>query len=60
MLFLGHEVNYWVELEMTAKKGNWDGLIEENAKLRAKVHKYESLFEQADQFRGVVNNLKGN
>lgn len=57
MMFLGHEVRYWIELDTTAKANNWDKLIDENAKLRAKVSKYESLLDEASKYRAAVNGL---
>lgn len=49
-LFLGHPMNYWLELEKWAKLNNASDLIQEIADLRGKIGFYESRIKQLNEF----------
>jgi len=49
-MLLGHSLEYWIELEKQAKSLDYDKLIEEIARLRAKVSFYESRIEEMNHF----------
>ena len=51
MEFLGHDTNYWLELEEQAQKLAVVKWIEEVAKLRAKVSFYESRILEMEEFK---------
>ena len=53
-LFLGRSVEYWRELDNRAMEFDVTKLIEENAKLRAKVSFYEARLGEIAQFMGVM------
>lgn len=56
-LFLGHNVDYWLELERQAQALNAERLIDEIAKLRAKVSFYESRVTEMAAFKRVTNKV---
>lgn len=41
--FLGHDTNYWIELQARVDDLNVSALIEEIVHLRAKLYSYEKL-----------------
>lgn len=49
--FLGHPVNYWVELQKQAQKLNLESLLADNASLRSRVSFYEDKLKEMEQFR---------
>lgn len=52
MLYLGENTEYWTALQAYAEDNNWNmNLILENAKLRAKVSKYEATFDELANYR---------
>lgn len=47
MNYMGHDVNYWLELKMRADENKLDSnLLEEVIKLKGKVAFYESRIKQ--------------
>ena len=49
--FLGHTIQYWIELQKKARQLNVVKLLEEIAELRGKVSFYESRLDEMDDFR---------
>ena len=49
--FMGYSVDYWLELQKHAKEMKTVELIEEIAKLRGKLHFYESRIQQMETMR---------
>ena len=48
--YLGHDANYWLELERKAVKLEAVDFLEEIAKLRGKVSYYESRIKEINEF----------
>lgn len=51
--YMGHSVNYWIELQKKAEKLDAVKWLEEIAELRAKVSFYESRIQEMDNFRNL-------
>ena len=50
MYFMGHDMEYWAELERDAIKNDKTDYIQEIANLRARVSFYESRINQLHKF----------
>lgn len=48
--FLGHPINYWLELERKTLQSGTTDLLQEIADLRSKVSFYESRIKQMKEF----------
>jgi hypothetical protein len=57
LTFLGHDVEYWIELQSMVDKIDGTTLMSENAKLRAKVSYYEQCIKEMNDYREHVNKM---
>lgn len=53
--FMGHAYEYWITLQERAEELNATKLIQEIARLHAKVSFYESRIADMERFRAVCN-----
>ena len=54
-LFMGHGMDYWIALQERADRLQVSDLVEEIAKLHAKVSYYETRLADMERFRIHVN-----
>ena len=57
-LYLGQNINYWLELKRKAEELNVVDFIKEIADLRAKVSYYESRIQELNNFSEKFRELK--
>ena len=55
MLFLGHNMKYWMELQKRAELLGVEHLLRDIADLSAKVQYYEMMLDRIAAFRKTVN-----
>lgn len=51
--YMGHDINYWLELEKKAEELGVIDYLEEISKLRGKVSFYESRIEQMNRLMKI-------
>lgn len=52
--YMGHDINYWLELQKKADTLDVVKWLEEVAELRAKVSFYESRIKEMSEFSKVI------
>lgn len=55
ILFMGHTIHYWSELQAKAEKLNVVEYLKEIGELRAKVNFYESRIDEINKFKNEYN-----